>query len=149
MEIERKFIPLTPPAPLEEYPYHEIEQAYLCTAPVVRVRKEDDHCYMTVKGPGGMSHEEFELPLSMSAYLHLLEKCDGILLRKRRYLIPYGSLTIELDVFKDPYEGLRIAEVEFPSVEEALAFVKPSWFGAEVTDDPHYRNAYLASGKGL
>ena len=58
----------------------------------------------------------------------------------------YRTLPMELDVFAAPYEGLRIAEVEFPSVEDAMAFEKPLWFGEEVTDDPHYRNAFLALG---
>ena len=146
MEIERKFIPLELPFSLSDYPYHEIEQAYVLTAPVIRIRKEDDHYYLTVKGPGGMAHEELNLPLSEASYLALLPKCEGIVLRKRRYLIPYGTLTVELDVFSAPYEDLRIAEVEFPSVPEAGAFEMPSWFGEEVTDDPRYHNAVLARG---
>ena len=144
MEIERKFIPLTPPVDLENCPYHDIEQAYLSESPAIRVRKEDGTYYMTYKSGASMAHEEYNLPLTESSYLRLLGKCDGRILRKRRYLIPYESLTIELDVFRSPYEGLRIAEVEFPSVEDALAFVKPDWFGEEVTSDPRYRNARLA-----
>ena len=146
MEIERKFIPLELPFSLSDFPFHEIEQAYLLMSPVVRIRKEDDTYYLTVKGPGGLSHEELNLPLSLDAYRRLLPKCEGILLRKRRYLIPLRDLTVELDVFAAPYEGLRIAEVEFPSVEDAMTFEKPLWFGAEVTDDPHYQNASLALG---
>ena len=146
MEIERKYLPLVPPVPLESCPYHDIEQAYLSADPAIRVRKEDDIYYMTYKSGGAMAHEEYNLPLTEEAYLRLLGKCDGVVLSKRRYLIPYGELTIELDVFRTPYEGLRIAEVEFPTVSAAEAFQKPDWFGDEVTGDPRYRNACLALG---
>ncbi len=42
MEIERKFIPKQLPPDLAQYPYHEIEQGYLCTSPTVRIRQMDD-----------------------------------------------------------------------------------------------------------
>ena len=44
MEIERKFLIENEnlPASLEEYPCHKIEQGYLCTDPVVRIRQEDE-----------------------------------------------------------------------------------------------------------
>ena len=144
MEIERKFIPLKPPVLLTDCAYHDIEQAYLSECPAIRVRKEDDTYYMTYKSGSSMAHEEYNLPLTEASYRSLLLKCDGRVLRKRRYLIPCAPYTVELDVFSAPFEGLQIAEVEFPSVEEAEAFIKPDWFGDEVTDDPRYRNAYLA-----
>ena len=49
MEIERKFLVTTPPENYEFFPCHEIEQAYLCTEPVVRVRKEDDTCHLQIQ----------------------------------------------------------------------------------------------------
>lgn len=147
MEIERKFIPLTPPYDLDDLRFREIEQAYLTEDPAIRVRKEDGEYYMTYKSGSYMAHEEYNLPLTEEAYESLLKKCDGCVLTKRRYLIPDGPYTIELDVFSGSCEGLRIAEVEFPSVEEAQSYRIPEWFGEEVTNDPHYRNAYLALRK--
>ena len=44
MEIERKFLiekEKLPPS-LDQYPCRRIEQGYLCTDPVVRIRQEDD-----------------------------------------------------------------------------------------------------------
>ena len=52
MEIERKFTVKSLPPDYESYPFHHIEQAYLNTDPVVRVRKEDDRYYLTYKGKG-------------------------------------------------------------------------------------------------
>ena len=64
---------------------------------------------------------------------------------KKRWLIPLqDDLTAELDVFAAPYEGLYLAEVEFPSKEAAEAFTPPSWFGEEVTYSPLYHNSTLS-----
>ena len=81
---------------------------------------------------------------------HLLPKADGVVLTKKRYLIPLdGSdhLTIELDVFEGRYAGLILAEVEFTSEEEAMAFQAPEWFGRDVTFTREYQNSRLACGK--
>ena len=42
MEIERKFTIRQLPKDLESYTCLQLEQGYLCTDPVVRVRKEND-----------------------------------------------------------------------------------------------------------
>lgn len=146
MEIERKYLIEEIPFSLEGLQKHEIEQAYLCTQPVVRVRKSDDEYYMTYKGKGLLAREEYNLPLTEEAYYHLLEKADGHVLTKTRYLIPIEgtALTIELDVFSGDYEGLILAEVEFESVEEAEAFVAPEWFGEDVTLSGKYQNSRLS-----
>ena len=145
MEIERKFTIKELPD-LTKYSFHIMEQGYLNTDPVVRVRKEDDNYYLTYKGKGLMAREEYNLPLNQEAYIHLVEKADGIIIRKKRYLIPYEKYTIELDVFEEPYENLVIAEVEFESEEEAKAFGPPAWFAEDVTLDRRYHNSNLSKG---
>ncbi|MCC8140877.1 MAG: CYTH domain-containing protein [Lachnospiraceae bacterium] len=142
-EIERKYLIREAPD-LSSCSYHEIEQAYLCTEPVVRVRRQDEEYYLTYKAKGNMIREEYNLPLTKEAYLHLREKADGRLISKRRYLIPFGEYTIELDEFFEPVPGLRLAEVEFPSEETANAFTAPDWFGEEVTNSPEYHNSNLS-----
>lgn len=143
MEIERKFLIGNIPD-LSEYKYHEIEQAYLNTNPVVRIRKEDDTYYLTYKGKGFMAREEYNLPLNKESYEHLLKKADGNIISKRRYLIPYDKYTIELDIFTGVFQGLVIAEVEFDSVDEANSFIGPDWFVEDVTSDKKYHNSYLS-----
>lgn len=143
-EIERKFLIKQIPGNLESYPFHELEQGYLNTAPVVRVRKEDEEYYLTYKGKGFLEREEYNLPLTKEAYYHLILKADGKLIHKKRYLIPFENHTIELDVFSSPVNDLLLAEVEFESVEDAKSFVPPEWFGEEVTGDHRYSNFYLS-----
>lgn len=145
MEIERKYLINTCPLPLDNYPYHDIEQGYLCTSPVVRIRRSDDDYILTYKSKGMMVREEYNLPLTREAYEHLRSKIDGRLITKRRYLIPLeNNLTIELDCFKGDLAPLTLAEVEFPCVEMAETFVPPQWFSEDVTFSPLYHNSTLS-----
>lgn len=146
MEIEKKFLPSNLPEDLNQYTHHKIEQAYLNTSPVVRIRKQDDEYYLTYKGGGMMAREEYNLPLNEKSYNHLLKKADGNIITKTRFLIPIndGSLTAELDIFEGKFSGMVLIEVEFQSVEQADAFQKPDWFGEDVTYDKKYHNSYLS-----
>lgn len=144
MEIERKFLVPELPGGLETCPVRRIEQAYLCTRPVLRVRRSGEAYFFTYKGKGLLAREEYEVPLEEEAYRHLLAKADGAVIAKDRYHIPLGPYTVELDVFAPPFAPLVLAEVEFPGEAEALAFQPPAWFGREVTYDGSYTNASLS-----
>lgn len=148
MEIERKYL-LKKFPDFAKYECRRIEQAYLCTCPVVRVRREDDNYYMTYKGEGMMAREEYNLPLNAEAYEHLKAKADGNVIAKLRYLIPLENegLTAEIDVFEKPFAPLVIAEVEFESTQQAERFVPPSWFGEDVTFDSRYHNSVMSRMK--
>lgn len=147
MEIERKYLVKKLPENLDRYGSKKIEQGYLCTDPVVRIRRSDENYYMTYKGKGLMVREEYNLPLTREAYEHLLPKIDGLLIAKTRYLIPLtGTLTAELDVFEKDLNGLTLVEVEFDTVEEADAFTPPEWFGEDVTNTGTYHNSSLSKG---
>lgn len=140
MEIERKFLVNTLP-PLDNVPHRPIEQAYLCTAPVIRVRRSGEKYTLTVKGEGLVAREELNLPLTAETYAHLLTKAEGRVIRKTRYLLPDGAYTIELDLFAD---GLQLAEVEFPTLEAARAYTPPPWLGEDVSQNPAYTNAAMS-----
>ena len=149
MEIERKFLISRENMPenLTDYPCHEIEQGYLCTEPVVRIRRQDEQYFLTYKSKGLLAREEYNLPLTRESYEHLKPKADGIVISKTRYLIPEkDGLTIELDVFHDVYDGLMLAEVEFSSEKAAIDYVPPAWFGEDVTYAKTYHNSTLSKG---
>ncbi len=156
MEIEKKFLVSKLPENLDQWKASAIEQGYLCTDPVVRIRKMDDQYILTYKSKQGIQkaagvciNQEVELALTRESYHHLLGKIDGVLIEKTRYAMRYPSgnqiYKIELDVFHGHYEGMVLAEVEFPSKEEADQFVPPDWFSENVSDDCHYSNAFLAA----
>ena len=159
MEIERKFLVAQMPDRLEEYEHALIVQAYLCTDPVMRIRRHGEKYIFTYKGSGMMMREEYNLPLTQEAFEHLLPKADGNIIEKTRYLIPLDDagnplppgtpsegLVAELDVFTLPHP-LIMAEVEFPDEESVLAFAMPSWFSKEVTADPAYHNSNMSKAQ--
>ncbi len=145
MEIERKFLIRSLPDNLDSCSCRQIEQGYLCTDPVVRIRRQDEEYFLTYKSRGLMVREEYNLPLTKEAYEHLLPKVDGILISKKRYLIPLASgLTIELDLFDKELSPLILAEVEFDTEEAANKFTPPEWFGEDVTYSTEYHNSVLS-----
>ena len=145
MEIERKYLIDQLPADLASYPCKVIEQGYLCTEPVVRIRRSNDNYTLTYKGSGLMVREEYNLPLTAESFAHLKNKIDGRLITKRRYLIPLADkYTIELDVFDGDLAPFKLAEVEFETEEEANSFIPPEWFGEDVTFSTKYHNSTLS-----
>ena len=149
VEIEKKFLIASMPENLESYKCRIIEQGYLCTDPVVRVRRSNDEYYLTYKGRGLLEREEYNLPLTPEGYEHLIQKADGNIIRKKRYLIPIegSDRIVELDVFDPPFAPLVLAEVEFESTEQADAFKMLPWFEKEVTNDKQYQNSNMSKMK--
>ncbi len=149
MEIERKFRMEKLPEDLDRVPVQRIEQVYLCEDPILRVRRQDDDCFLTCKGAGRLAHREYEIPLSSSAYEELKGRAEGCLIRKRRFLIPLPPYTAELDVFEEPFDDMALAEIEFPTEEAARSFVPPDWFGEDVTADDRFRNNRISRTRYL
>ena len=144
MEIERKYLLKKMPDNLGTYRHRHLEQGYLCTAPVVRIRKDDDRYELTYKSGGMMVRQEYNLLLTKDSYEHLKKKIDGRLISKKRYMIPYEKYMIELDVFENDLAPLVLAEVEFETEEEANTFTPPEWFGKDVTFSKAYHNSVLS-----
>ncbi|ADL35143.1 hypothetical protein bpr_I2410 [Butyrivibrio proteoclasticus B316] len=112
---------------------------------------------------------EYNMPLDKESYENLAKKADGNVIRKRRYLIPLnedayssdylekdpstkralesGNMKIELDVFKAPFDGRILAEVEFPSEEAARNYKPADWFYEDVTGDRRYSNSQMSTEK--
>lgn len=145
MEIERKYLVRSLPENLEKYELKRISQGYICTNPVVRIRRSNDDYFLTYKSKGLMAREEYEMPLTAEAFEHMLPKIDGILIDKIRYMIPLDEKHVaELDIFQGTLAPLRLVEVEFESIEDANAFVPPVWFGDDVTNSGEYHNSNLS-----
>lgn len=145
MEIERKFLVERLPDDLTSYPSRVIEQGYLNTDPVIRIRKDNDKYELTYKSKGFMARQEYNLPLTAEAYRHLLPKIDGRLIQKTRYMIPLDEeLTVELDIFGGDLKPLVLAEVEFRNEPSAEKFIPPAWFGKDVTFSEKYHNSSLS-----
>jgi CYTH domain-containing protein len=146
MEVERKFLVSRPPD-LGGAQVDEIEQGYLAIGSdgEVRVRRKGDRLLLTAKRGAGLSRQEAEVELDRERFDELWSLTEGRRLQKRRHVIPLGDLRVEMDVYGGDLEGLVVAEIEFPSEDEAKAFDPPDWFGEEVTGDHRYLNETLAT----
>jgi CYTH domain-containing protein len=147
-EIERKFLVRNLPENLGGFPHSEIAQGYLALAPggvQVRLRKSGAEHWLTYKRGDGAARIEREVTLTSEQFAVLWPATEGKRLRKTRYRLPLGELTVEIDVYSGQHDGLVVAEVEFESEESARAFQPPEWLGDDVSHDPRYSNQLLAS----
>ena len=147
VEIERKFLVAEVPDGLERSGASEIRQGYLAVdgEAEVRVRRRDDAATLTVKRGAGRAREEAEIEIDAASFETLWPLTLGRRVEKTRHLVPTdGGLTIELDVYSGALRGLVVAEVEFDDDDQARAFAPPAWLGAEVTEDPRFKNQALA-----
>src|SRR3954447_6775380 len=116
-EIERKFLVDEPPEELDSSPRTKIRQGYVAVTEggtEVRVRKEGKRHFLTIKEGHGENRGEEEIEISPAQFAALWPLTLGKRLKKVRYEIPQGDLTIEVDVYRGKFKGLTIAEVEFP-----------------------------------
>lgn len=155
MEIEKKYLITHLPDKLDEYVYHHIEQGYVCTRPVIRIRKKltyksdcllSQKLILTVKGDGMLTRQEFELEIDESSFDTLAKKVSGTIISKNRYEIPLeNNLTLELDIFDGLLKGLIMGEIEFPDEDTAKKYNPPGYIGREVTFDERFHNSILSS----
>jgi CYTH domain-containing protein len=148
-EVERKFLLPRVPRDLASRNPETIRQGYIAVHPdgtEVRVRDESRRRFtLTAKGVGDLARAEVSIAITRDEFDRLWRLTAGRRLEKTRFRIPTGKLAIEVDVYGGHLRGLQIAEVEFPTDEEAGAFEPPEWFGHEVTGDRRYKNQALAS----
>ena len=146
-EIERKFLLDAAPEWIEDHPSDKIAQGYLAIVEgerEVRVRRKGDARVLTVKVGSGREREEVEIDLTDEQFDALWPLTEGARVAKRRYRVPSGELTIEVDVFGNSLDGMVIGEIEFESTDGSEAFEPPEWLGREVTGDHAYENESLA-----
>ena len=148
MEIERKYLLSQKLAPmLEKYPSQGIEQSYISVSPTIRLRKLTgaNKYILTIKGPGSIICEEFELEISDRQYTRLLAKIEGNVIKKTRYMVPLPDGHVaEADVYHGYLSGLMTVEVEFTDVDDMNRFTPPEWFGRDVSEEKEYNNSSLA-----
>jgi CYTH domain-containing protein len=146
MEVERKFLVAERPD-LDRADSDEIEQGYLAIGAdgEVRLRRRGEQLVLTAKRGSGLARDEAEVELERDAFEELWPLTEGRRLHKRRYVLPYGDLEFEVDVYEAGLEGLVVAEIEFPSEDAAREFEPPDWIGEEVTGEERYLNETLAS----
>ncbi|MDO8879451.1 MAG: CYTH domain-containing protein [Coriobacteriia bacterium] len=146
MEIERKFLVGSAAPDLSRYPSAFLRQGYLAVGPSgeVRIRDSDGHFMIAVKSHGGIAREEHEVAITREQFDVLWPATHGRRVEKRRFIIKDRKHAFQFDLYAGKLAGLAVVEVEFETIDEALAFDRPAWFGREVTKDACYRNSALA-----
>lgn len=148
-EIERKYLLSALPDQVREHVAIEIDQGYVPGEELherLRRTKKDgvERFYRTIKLGQGLSRIEIEEETTREIFARMWPLTKGRRVRKRRWKIPEGERTWEIDEFLD--RELALAEVELPS-EDAQAPIPP-WLEPcvvrEVTDEPTYVNLNLA-----
>ena len=149
-EIERKYLLARMPKLPEDAVRTEIAQGYLPGARLqervrrVRRKGEPARYYRTVKLGSGISRVEVEEECDEATFRRLWPLTKGRRVQKRRYRVPDGELTWEIDRFRD--RKLVLAEIELPSEDHEAPF--PGWLCdhvvRDVTDESEYVNINLA-----
>lgn len=156
-EIERKYLIEYPDIDwLENNPNCqriEIIQTYLNSedGDEIRVRQrgiEGNYIYFQTikKKVSGVKRVEIERRLSQSEYLKLLMDADTTKrqIRKTRYCLTYENQYFEIDVYPF-WHDRAIMEIELSNENENIVFPEHIKVIKEVTDDPSYKNASLAT----
>jgi CYTH domain-containing protein len=149
-EIERKFLLNGLPADMSRHPSVVIDQGYIPgTAVRERVRRTQDgttlRYFRTVKLGTGIERFEFEEETTDSFFVAVWPLTRGHRVQKRRYRVPAGNHTWEVDEFLDR-DALVLAEVELERADERIE--PPPAIAAvivrEVTDEPAFSNYRLS-----
>ena len=146
LEIERKFLLDGFPTELELLSEVYIEQGYVSFEPEVRIRKAVvrdtglEEYYLTIKGEGDLARQEIETEITRNFYEETANFLGGNVVTKeyKKYKLGQWELEVSL-VDKGKQWEFYYAEIEFPSEEEANAFVLPDFLGKEITYDAAYK----------
>lgn len=151
IEFERKFLVMSIPFSLDQYPSLDIKQWYIKIGknPIQRVRCINNRTYILNKKYKHRSiagKVELEKDLSKDQFeeyiKHRIPNQIGAL-HKKRYSIPYGKFKIQLDCYDIKLDNLMIAEVEFDTLADFICFEPPPWFGRELSEGISNKKLYL------
>jgi adenylate cyclase len=149
-EIERKYLLRALPNHVHSFASLEVDQGYL---PGVRINERVRRArsanglryYRTIKAGSGIDRLEIEEETTEVFFATVWPLTRGCRVRKRRFLVPEGEVTWEIDEFLDR-QGLWLAEVELERVDQVVEI--PPWLRdaveREVTNDGAYSNHSLA-----
>ncbi len=144
-EIERKFLVKNDSFKKESIRVLKITQGYIMRADkgIVRVRTIDEQGYITIKTKNkGNTRLEWEYTIPYKDAADMLELlCEGAVIVKSRYIVPFEGHTWEVDEFSSPRK-MVVAEVELESENEYVKL--PDFIGEEVSGNPAYYNSNLS-----
>ena len=113
------------------------------------VEQDGEKVYkLTKKTPFSPGREEITtIYLSEDEY-ELLSKLRAVVVSKLRFIMPYNKLVIGIDSYATETDELLLAEVEFETEEQMLAFEMPIPYQQEVTGNEGFSGFTLAKRFG-
>lgn len=143
-EIERKFLMVegaSIPIPAV-YKKFNIKQGYIHgdIDKNVRIRLTTKKAVLGIKFTNEVITDEFEFKIPRKDGLAIYAKTINRVEKKR---LSFKRNKVHYDVDTYP-NGVIVVEVEFKSVKQMEAWVKPSWVGEEVTGFEQYSNVVMA-----
>jgi CHAD domain-containing protein/CYTH domain-containing protein len=153
-EIERKYLlKSTVLKFLKKQPHtcKDFEQYYVEATPrkSVRYRRAGDRYYKTVKTGKGAIREEKEKEISKKKYRKNLSKRIGYVIRKKRCFLKVEGSEYTIDLFKKPFKGLALMEIEFESEKAYREFTLPEMLRPFVVEDVSEEGTYTNSNLAL
>ena len=149
MEIERKWMVTGWPEGLALEEEFAMRQGYISVQPTVRIREEaltggKTSYVLCFKSGGGLAREEIEREIDKELFTRLEEKIIGkplIPKLRRSYQLPDGMVLEVNHVDEGQPTEFWYAEVEYPTVEAALAWQPENcglstYLSDEVTGQP-------------
>jgi adenylate cyclase len=149
VEIERKFLVTNDSWRENAEDCTRYVQGYLSREPerTVRVRIAGEKAFLTIKGKppadAPLETPEFEYAIPKADAEAMLKICLQGVIDKTRYRVAHAGKVFEVDEFAGDNAGLVVAEIEL--THSAETFARPTWLGAEVTEDHRYKNANLST----
>jgi adenylate cyclase len=146
IEIEHKFLLAN-----EDWRQHihksvKYKQGYLSSQQTssIRVRIADNQAWLNIKSATiGTQRQEFEYEIPLPDAEEIINTlCGKPLIEKIRHFVTDDHNIWEIDEFEGDNKGLIVAEIELSKTGQY--FTKPTWLGAEVTDDLRFYNNNLA-----
>jgi adenylate cyclase len=98
---------------------------------------------LCLKYTKGVSREEFEYPIPVNDATFIYHKTTYFL-NKKRFDIEFMGYPMSIDYYPN---GMVVVEVEFKNMAQLKSFVKPRWFGEDISNNPMYSNITLAKQK--
>ena len=140
IERERVFLLNELPKDIFEFPYIDIKIGDVTLSNdinILKVRQKGDK-YEIIKKEyiSELEKKEYVIPLNQEEFM-LLYSVTQRRHTKKRFFYPLGKYTCEIDIYLEDMSGYARVEVEFETNEEFRAFVKPAWFGEEITSINH------------
>ena len=140
IEYEKTYLVGTLPANLAGCTFDDIIDRYLPVSaahPCLRLRTRKDRTELTKKMPvaDSASVQKEQTIILEPAEAAVIAELPSKYLAKRRYYLPVGELTAEVDVYAGDLSGLVYVEFEFENEQQLNAFSPPDWCGSDVSEE--------------